>query len=119
MDIDQKSKLNNTSVNDSKFVSLYMNQSGLRVGQESQKIKKKFKQIPINARSKAISKGGAYGEKLETRRLKGQVGKTSSGAALNKLGQKHKRLSLGRVPGLAMTKKQKKQLAKQQARQAA
>ena len=81
--------------------------------------KKQAKNISINARSKVISKGGAYGDRLEARRAGGQAGKTSGGAALNKLGQKHSKLNLGRIPGLALTKKQKKQKLKQLAKEAA
>ena len=74
-----------------------------------QRKKKQAKMIPLNVRSKAIYKGGSYGDKLEAKRAGGQAGKTSGGAALNKLGQKHRKLNLEKVPGIALTKKQKKQ----------
>ena len=118
MDIDEGKKASKATFNDSKFVSLFTNKSGLKVGMEDRKQKKKYKIVPISVKSKIISKGGSYNDKLEIRKLKGQVGKTSCGAAKNKLGQKRE-LNLRKVPGIALTKKQKKALLKQRAKEAA
>ena len=112
MDIDQGSKKINTTINESKFISRYTDVTGFKAGMERLKHKKRAP-VPLNVKSKIISKGGSYGDKLETKRLGGQYGRTQTGAAINKLGQKHKKLNLSKVPGLAMTKKQKKQLLKQ------
>lgn len=71
----QGSKKINATLNESKFVSRYTDVTGFKVGMERSKIKKRTP-IPLNVKSKIISKGGNYGDKLETKRLKGQFGKT-------------------------------------------
>ena len=101
--------LNRSVMNDSKFVSQYMTLNGTRAGQEDRKVKTKKRIIPIAEKSRVISKGQNIADKLDMRRNAKIKGKSASGMALNKLGQKHKKINTKKVPGLALTKKQKKQ----------
>jgi len=87
---------------------------------ENKKKKKLHRQVKVSAKTKVITKGTAYFDKKEASRRQRMAtsgakrGITS--AAINKLSQKHSKLSLEKVPGLAMTKAQKKRLLKKQAR---
>ena len=76
----------NKSLNDSKFVSQFMTLNGTRVGQEQRKQKTKKRIIPIAEKSKVISKGSNIADKLDFRRNSKILGKTISGACLNRLG---------------------------------
>ena len=68
-----------------------------------------------------ISKGTAYSDKYEARRKQRLSQSTTkrgvTNAAMNRLGQKHASLNLASVPGLALTKQQKKRLLKKKARE--
>lgn len=90
---------------------------------EGKKKKKISRQVKLSTKSKVISKGTAYSDKYESRRkLRLAAGTSKRGitnAAMNRLGQKHANLNLGNVAGIAMTKAQKKKLAKKKAREQA
>ena len=87
---------------------------------EGKKKKKLMRPMKLCVKSKIITKGTSYNDKYEIRRkvqLSGSsLKRGTTNAAINKLGQKHAPLNLSTVHGLALTKKQKKNLLKKRLR---
>ena len=78
--------------------------------------------MKVSDKQKVISKGSNYSDKYESRRnqrLKAGSKRGNTNAAMNRLGQKHSKINLKNVQGMALTKAQKKKLLKKKQREEA